>query len=81
MHISNIWVVAAAVYTTILTNETKKATAKLVPAAAIAAGLPESQVSAVMAVVGTPALETDFSAAVADAAKGAAAHASAHGLR
>ena len=54
---------------------------KLVPAAAVAAGLPSSGVSDLMMVVGTPALATEYSAQVVAAVGGAMAQATAHGLK
>jgi hypothetical protein len=56
-----IYIVGAAVYTTILTNKTNKWIARLVPPAAIAAGLPTSSVPNLMKVVGTSALAKSFS--------------------
>lgn len=73
--------VAAAVYTTILTNETTKSIAKLVPAAAIAAGLPTLSIPDLMKVVGTPALAENFGPQVVAAVGGAVAQATVHGLR
>ncbi|KAL5387157.1 peroxiredoxin prx5 [Paraphaeosphaeria sporulosa] len=73
--------IAAAVYTTILSNETTKSIAKLVPAAAIAAGLPVSSIPDLMKVVGTPALAKNFSPEVVAAVGAAVAQATVHGLR
>jgi hypothetical protein len=69
------------VYTTILANETTKSIAKLVPAAALNAGLPSSSVPALMKVVGTPALVESFSPQVVVAVNGAVSQATVHGLR
>lgn len=51
--------IAISIYTTILTNVQSKAAARLVPPAAIAAGLPKSSVEALMAALplGASALE------------------------
>ncbi|KAK5032456.1 hypothetical protein LTR13_007279 [Exophiala sideris] len=73
--------IAAAVYTTILTNTTNNWIAKLVPSAAVAAGLPESQVAALMKVVGTAAVAKEFGAKVAAAVANAVAEATVHGIR
>jgi hypothetical protein len=64
-----------------LSNETAKSAAKLVPAAAIAAGLPSSSLPDLMTVVGTPALAANFSPQIVAAVGGAMAQATAHGLR
>ncbi|KAF2715467.1 MFS general substrate transporter [Pleomassaria siparia CBS 279.74] len=73
--------IAAAVYTTILTNETTKSIARLVPAAAVAAGLPSQRVPDLMKLVGTPALASNFSPQVVAAVGAAVAQATCHGLR
>jgi hypothetical protein len=73
--------VGAAVYTTILTNETNKWIIKLVPAAVTAAGLPSSDVSSLTKVVGTSALAMNFSPEVVAAAGGAVGEAYIHGIR
>ncbi|KAI1621285.1 fungal trichothecene efflux pump-domain-containing protein [Exophiala viscosa] len=73
--------IAAAVYTTILTNTTNTWIMKLVPSAAVAAGLPESQIAALMKVVGTSALAKEFGTKVAAAVANAVAEATVHGIR
>jgi hypothetical protein len=73
--------VAAAVYTTILTNETNKWIVKLVPVAATAAGLPASDIPSLMKVVGTSTLATNFSPDVVAAVGGAVGEAYVHGIR
>ena len=73
--------VAAAVYTTVQTHTVTKYTDKLVPLAAIAAGLPASDVAALMAVVGTPALTTSYSPAIVAAVGGAVQQANVHGVQ
>ena len=77
----NTVVVAAAVYTTILTNETRNKIASLVPAAAAAAGVAESQIADVLAAVNTPALATQFGSEVAAAVQAAVGQAQVHGIR
>lgn len=73
--------IAAAVYTTVLTNTVAKWTVRLVPSAVVAAGLPSSQVPALLKVVGTPALATTYSTAVVAAAGGAVQVAYEHGIQ
>lgn len=68
-------------YTTILTNTVTKWTAKLVPVAAINAGLSPSNVTSLLSVVGTPALSTNYSPAVVAAVGGAVQGAYVHGIQ
>ncbi|KAI9741405.1 MAG: peroxiredoxin prx5 [Cirrosporium novae-zelandiae] len=56
--------IGTAVYTTIFNNKLTEWLAKLVPKAAIAAGLPESKVTDLMSAVGTSALSTTYSSKV-----------------
>ncbi len=73
--------VGAAVYTTILTNVTTEWTKKLVPAAAIAAGLPRAGVEKLMTLVGTPALAKTYDKAIVAAVGAAVQEAYVHGIR
>ncbi|KAB5560332.1 fungal trichothecene efflux pump [Coniochaeta sp. 2T2.1] len=73
--------IAAAVYTTILTNETSKKIASLVPAAASAAGVSQSDMADLLAAVNTPALATRFGSEVAAAVQSAVQQAQVHGIR
>ncbi|KAF9739444.1 hypothetical protein PMIN02_000178 [Paraphaeosphaeria minitans] len=73
--------IAAAVYTTILSNETTKSIARLVPAAAITAGVPSSRIPELMRVLGTPALAESSSPQVVTAVVAAVAQATVHGIR
>ncbi|EXJ56092.1 hypothetical protein A1O7_09023 [Cladophialophora yegresii CBS 114405] len=73
--------VGAAVYTTILTNTTNDWITKLVPSAALDAGLAQSRVADLMEAVGTPALAEDFSPRVVSAVAQALAEANVHGIR
>ncbi|OAL40089.1 hypothetical protein AYO20_00507 [Fonsecaea nubica] len=73
--------IGAAVYTTILTNETNKSMARLVPAAAVAAGLPRSKIPDLLSAIGTPALSKEFSQAVVAAVGPAVDQAHVHGIR
>lgn len=70
--------IATAVYTAVLTNTVSKWSGKLIPAAAVAAGLPSSDVSSLMGALGTPALAANYSsevvAAVGKATQGAYEH-------
>lgn len=63
--------ISTAIFTAILNNTVKDQTAKLVPQAAIAAGLPASRIAELLALVGSSSLEKEFSAEVV-AAVGAA---------
>lgn len=74
-------VVAASVYTTILTNEVNKKIAHLVPAAAAAAGVAQDKIPELLAAVGTPKLAAEFGADVAAAVLAAVAQAQVHGIR
>ena len=58
-------------YTAVLSNTVSKWTLKLVPAAAIAAGLPSGNVTALLGDVGTSALSTNYSSRVVTAMGGA----------
>jgi len=78
---ANFYKVAAAVYTTILTNTVTKWTLKLVPAAAIAAGLPSSDLPALLSVVGKPALAASYSPSVVAAVGVAVQEAYVHGIQ
>lgn len=73
--------VAAAVYTTVLQNTVSKWMVRLVPPAAIAAGLPSSNVTALLSVAGTPALATTYSPAIVAAVGGATQKAYEHGVQ
>ncbi|KAH8651209.1 fungal trichothecene efflux pump [Xylariales sp. PMI_506] len=73
--------IATSVYQTILTNTVNTWTAKLVPAAAIAAGLSESDVAALLPQVGTTSLAENYSAAVVSAVDAAVVQAYQHGFQ
>ncbi|PGH19675.1 hypothetical protein AJ80_03830 [Polytolypa hystricis UAMH7299] len=73
--------IGAAIYTTVLNNTVSKYTLRLVPPAAIAAGLPESKVADLLAVVSTPEMATSFSTEIALAATEAVKEAYVHGVR
>lgn len=73
--------VGAAVYTTVLTNVTTEWTRKLVPEAAVAAGLARSDVSELMTLINTPGLATTYSEAIVAAVGGAIQQAYVHGIR
>ncbi len=73
--------IAASVYTTILTNESNKRAASLVPKAAAAAGVAADQIQQVVALAGTPELAEKFGSAVASAVGMAVQTATVHGLR
>lgn len=70
--------VATAVYTAVMTNTVKNWTVELVPEAAVAAGLPSSQIGSLMSVLGTSDLAANYSpqivAAVSRAVQGAYEH-------
>jgi hypothetical protein len=70
MQLINMNTVATSIYQTVFNNSLKDWTVKLVPQAAVAAGLPESKLADLMtAVASSPAtLSQSFSAAVATAA-------------
>jgi hypothetical protein len=73
--------IAQAVYVAINTNTVAEWTGKLVPPAAIGAGLPPDQVAALLPLVGTPALSTSgYSAEVVAAVFAAYQEAVRHGL-
>jgi len=57
-------IVAQAVYLAIFTSSVTKWTVRLVPVAAIAAGVPADEVTALMSLVGTPKLATSYDPAV-----------------
>jgi hypothetical protein len=63
--------IAAAVYTTILTNTVTKYTARYVPAAVEAAGLPAAKVPALLKDVASPTFANDYPAKIVAAAGGA----------
>lgn len=73
--------VAAAVYTTVLSNTVAKWTAQLVPSAAIGAGLPASDVAKLLGVLGTPALAMNYSPSVVAAVGKAVQLAYQHGMQ
>ncbi|TKA81099.1 hypothetical protein B0A49_00394 [Cryomyces minteri] len=73
--------IAAAIFTTVLTNGINTYTAKLVPTAATQAGLPASDVAALLGVVGTPKLAANYPAAVVAAVGGALQEAYRHGIQ
>jgi len=74
-------VVAAAVYTTIITNTVTKWTARLVPVAAINAGLASSDLTSLFSVLGTPAFATTYSPEIVAAVGGATQQAYVHGVQ
>ena len=74
-------IVAAAVYTTILTNTVTKYTLELVPPAVINAGLSSSNVTSLLSIVGTPALAANYSPAIVAAVSGAVQGAYVHGVQ
>lgn len=73
--------VGAAVYTTILTNTTNTWVGRLVPKAALAAGLSDSRLAELMKSIGTPALAANFGPNIVSAVSGAMAEATVHGIR
>ena len=73
--------IAAAVYQSVLTNTVTKWTVKLVPPAAIAAGLPAGNVTALMADVGTTQLAQDYSPQIVAAVGGAVTKAYERGIQ
>ena len=68
-------------YTTIITNTVTKWTARLVPAAAINAGVASSDLTSLFSVLGTPAFATNYSPEVVAAVGGATQQAYVHGVR
>lgn len=73
--------IATAVYTAVLTNTVRKWTVKLVPAAAIAAGLPSANLTSLMGVLGTANLTADYSPAIVSAVGKATQGAYEHGIQ
>lgn len=74
--------VAAAVYTTVLQNGISKWTARLVPAAAIKAGLPQSDVGTLMQTIADPTLlAKNYSPKIVAAVGGALQAATQHGIQ
>ncbi|KAI9878049.1 MAG: peroxiredoxin prx5 [Pleopsidium flavum] len=73
--------IAAAVYTTVLSNTVKKYTVRLVPPAVVAAGLSPSDVTKLLGVVGTPALAKSYPATIVAAAGKAVQGAYVEGIR
>lgn len=73
--------IATAVYTAVLTQTVKKWTAKLVPVAVLAAGLPDADLTSFMSSLGTPALTANFSSEVVAAAGKATQGAYQHGIQ
>jgi hypothetical protein len=73
--------IATAVYTAVLTNTVAKWTIKLVPVAALAAGLPTSELTSLMGVLGTSALTEKYPADVVVAVEGAIKVAYEHGIQ
>ncbi|RDW77353.1 MFS general substrate transporter-60 [Coleophoma cylindrospora] len=73
--------VATAVYTAVLTNTVTKWTTKLVPAAAIGAGLPSSEVPSLMNTLGTSTLADNYSSAIVTAVGKANQVAYEHGIQ
>ena len=67
--------IAAAVYTTILTNTVTKYTARYVPSVVEAAGLPASKVPALLKDVASPTFANDYPAKIVEAAGVAVQHA------
>lgn len=61
---TNHLLVAQAVYLAIFTSSITKWTGRYVPAAAEAAGLPASEITALLGLVGTPKLATTYDPAV-----------------
>jgi hypothetical protein len=64
-----------------LTNTTTTWIGKLVPKAALAAGLGESRLAELMESVGTPALAENFGPKIVSAVSGAVEEANVHGIR
>ncbi|KIW35176.1 uncharacterized protein PV07_01890 [Cladophialophora immunda] len=73
--------ISAAVYTTVLSNKVSTYTARYVPRAVTAAGLPTSQISALLNAINTPSLAQRFSPAVVAAAQQAVARAYEKGIQ
>lgn len=73
--------IATAVYTAVLTNTVRDWTVKLVPAAAIAAGLPSDGVASLMEVLGTAHMTADYSPAIVSAVGKATQGAYEHGIQ
>jgi hypothetical protein len=73
--------IATAVYTAVLANTVSKWTLKLVPVAAMAAGLPSSEVTSLMGVLGTTNLTANYSPAVVSAVGSATQKAYEHGIQ
>lgn len=65
----------------IFNQQVAKYTAEYVPAAAKAAGLPTSQVTRLLGMVGTPQLEKTFDEAIVVAVQGAVQHAYERGIQ
>jgi len=73
--------IGTAVYTTVLTKTTQKDVVKFIPAAAVAAGLPEAAVPKMLTLVGTTNLTRQgYSPAVLTAIQGAYQHAQQKGI-
>jgi hypothetical protein len=73
--------IATAVYTAVLTNTVSKWTLKLVPVAAVAAGLPSSEVTSLMGVLGTANLTANYTPAIVSAVGSATQKAYEHGIQ
>ncbi|PGH04289.1 hypothetical protein AJ79_07136 [Helicocarpus griseus UAMH5409] len=73
--------IAAAIYTTILTNDISKQTLNLVPQAVIKAGLPESQVASFLQSMSNSTALSKYPPAVLAASTEAAKQANVHGIR
>ena len=56
--------IATAVYTAVQTNTVKKWMARLIPAAAVAAGLPSGDINSLVSVVGTSTLSQKYNSAI-----------------
>jgi hypothetical protein len=69
------------VYTAVLSNTVSKWTLKLVPAAAIAAGLPSGNVTALLGDVGTSALAENYNPSIVAAVGGAVVKAYERGIQ
>lgn len=67
-------------YTTILTNTVTKWTGRLVPVAAINAGLASSDLTSLFSAIGTPTFATTYSPAIVAAVGGATQQAYVHGV-
>jgi hypothetical protein len=73
--------IAQAVYLAVFSKDLVKGIARLVPPAAIAAGLPEADLPALMKVITSPSLAKNYSPAVAEAVFSAYQEATRHSIQ